>query len=480
MNLDQHKEVLPPIDAVAVLREALTDELIDMACFKFHNLDYPSAIQYDRAIVRAAFEALSVSSAAFSLYTKRAATEPAGEVIGYVDKNDLSHLKNSKSAGDKTSIKLFSFESEVRRITVPLYATPTTASTVAKDTAGEVPESRVLEMVVSAVDCKYETRASFAKHLGLAASYISDCLNGNRPLTDEMLAVAGIKRGFLRLAAPISEDTGIEQTRANFEDWYVTHIDGAKIGSSDCAARWSAWLAGSSGCYKARDGWKIAPLPWDAPAATSCSTEPTASVEQMNDWIALIYDNGYALGDRLQRLSNSIRLVLGGADPGKHVIREQAQEASIGDALPPLPANTPRPVGEHYEYTKSQMHAYVLADRAARAGKGSVGDPANPKDDSDRTYTKPIGYIAAAELSRIASGHDANMRSARFGPSPLDGDIPVYIELPLTNGSMASIGEDERFKEVAIDYRKASHINAASSYETMCMYIDTIIQGARK
>jgi hypothetical protein len=260
----------------------------------------------------------------------------------------------------------------------------------------------------------------------------------------------------------------------------VTHIDGAKIGSSDCAARWSAWLAGSSGCYKARDGWKIAPLPWDAPAATSCSTEPTASVEQMNDWIALIYDNGYALGDRLQRLSNSIRLVLGGADPGKHVIREQAQEASIGDALPPLPANTPRPVGEHYEYTKSQMHAYVLADRAARAGKGSVGDPANPKDDSDRTYTKPIGYIAAAELSRIASGHDANMRSARFGPSPLDGDIPVYIELPLTNGSMASIGEDERFKEVAIDYRKASHINAASSYETMCMYIDTIIQGARK
>ena len=60
---------------------------------------------------------------------------------------------------------------------------------------------------------------------------------------------------------------GIEDERANFEDWYVTHVDGAKIGSGDCAARWSAWVAGSSRCYKAPGDWKIAPMPWSAPAA---------------------------------------------------------------------------------------------------------------------------------------------------------------------------------------------------------------------
>lgn len=70
------------------------------------------------------------------------------------------------------------------------------------------------------------------------------------------------------------------------------------------------------------------------------------------------------------------------------------------------------------------------AIRSAKAGSIYGGDPAEPRDDSDRSYSKPIGYVAANELSRLHSGHDANLRSAKFGPSPLDGDIPVYIDAP--------------------------------------------------
>jgi len=58
------------------------------------------------------------------------------------------------------------------------------------------------------------------------------------------------------------------------------------------------------------------------------------------------------------------------------------------------------------------------------------GDPTEPRDDSDREYTKPIGYQPAYELGRLHSGHDANLRSAKFGPSPLDGDVPVYLNAP--------------------------------------------------
>lgn len=57
------------------------------------------------------------------------------------------------------------------------------------------------------------------------------------------------------------------------------------------------------------------------------------------------------------------------------------------------------------------------------------GDPANPRDDSDRSYNKPVGYLPAYELGRLHSGHDAQLRSAKFGPSALDSDVPVYLEL---------------------------------------------------
>ena len=40
---------------------------------------------------------------------------------------------------------------------------------------------------------------------------------------------------------------------------------------------------------------------------------------------------------------------------------------------------------------------------------------------------EPIGFLPAHEVDRLKSGHDGHLRSARFGPSQLDGDVPVYL-----------------------------------------------------
>lgn len=39
---------------------------------------------------------------------------------------------------------------------------------------------------------------------------------------------------------------------------------------------------------------------------------------------------------------------------------------------------------------------------------------------------EPIGYLPSYEADRLKSGHDARLRSAKFGPSQLDGDVPLY------------------------------------------------------
>lgn len=44
-----------------------------------------------------------------------------------------------------------------------------------------------------------------------------------------------------------------------------------------------------------------------------------------------------------------------------------------------------------------------------------------------RQAAKLVGYLPAYEVGRLESGHDANLRSAKFGPSPLDGDVPVFL-----------------------------------------------------
>ncbi|WP_241060301.1 hypothetical protein, partial [Achromobacter xylosoxidans] len=82
-----------------------------------------------------------------------------------------------------------------------------------------------------------------------------------------------------------------------------------------------------------------------------------------------------------------------------------------------------------------EARAALASAPVAGEARTEGGDPASPRDDSDRTYDKPIGYLPAYELGRLHSGHSANLRSAKFGPSALDGDVPVYLEPP--NGDAA-------------------------------------------
>lgn len=94
-----------------------------------------------------------------------------------------------------------------------------------------------------------------------------------------------------------------------------------------------------------------------------------------------------------------------------------------------------------------------VAPAPATAKQEPVGvDPAEPRDDSDRTFTKPIGYVSAADLNRVAAGHDASMRSARFGPSALDGDIPVYIDPP-------AIQQPQPADDLTADSRDAARLD---------------------
>ncbi|MFY3459503.1 hypothetical protein ACOTJD_22905, partial [Achromobacter xylosoxidans] len=104
------------------------------------------------------------------------------------------------------------------------------------------------------------------------------------------------------------------------------------------------------------------------------------------------------------------------------------------------------------------------------------GDPASPRDDSDRTYDKPIGYLPAYELGRLHSGHSANLRSAKFGPSALDGDVPVYLEPP--NGDAAPqastvAGEAKPSRQTLLDaiWR---HGNARAMAEHNIAYRDEV------
>jgi hypothetical protein len=70
------------------------------------------------------------------------------------------------------------------------------------------------------------------------------------------------------------------------------------------------------------------------------------------------------------------------------------------------------------------------------------------KPDSGSPASEPVGYLAAYELSRLNSGHDALLRSARYGPSYLDGDVPVYLgiasppALPVPYTAQVIAGQD--------------------------------------
>lgn len=125
-------------------------------------------------------------------------------------------------------------------------------------------------------------------------------------------------------------------------------------------------------------------------------------------------------------------------------------------------------------YTQSPVMAALqehITMRQARAVLASAaqppaltGDLAEPRDDSDRIYDRPVGYLPAYELSRLHSGHGAQLRSAKFGPSALDGDVPVYLESSALALVQALIGAQR-----AINSMKAEAETAAQGDEQMML-----------
>lgn len=85
-----------------------------------------------------------------------------------------------------------------------------------------------------------------------------------------------------------------------------------------------------------------------------------------------------------------------------------------------------------------------------------TGDLAEPRDDSDRIYDRPVGYLPAYELSRLHSGHGAQLRSAKFGPSALDGDVPVYLESSALALVQALIGAQRAINSMKVEAETAA------------------------
>lgn len=128
--------------------------------------------------------------------------------------------------------------------------------------------------------------------------------------------------------------------------------------------------------------------------ASSAPAQPAATAEQMNDWLTMIYDNGYALGDRLQRLACNIRLVLGGGDPVKHVIREQAEPAqpeAKGEALPCPFCGNPDP---SIETTRHDLCDYIMCDGPDGCG-AMISKIDAPNDDAIAAWNRRAPVPAA-------------------------------------------------------------------------------------
>ena len=79
-----------------------------------------------------------------------------------------------------------------------------------------------------------------------------------------------------------------------------------------------------------------------------------------------------------------------------------------------------------------QKDAYDAIDRFLRnnLGDDDYADYSQMLDALALPDAQPVGYLPAYELGRLRSGHNANLKSAKFGPSPLDDDVPVYLVPP--------------------------------------------------
>ncbi len=93
-------------------------------------------------------------------------------------------------------------------------------------------------------------------------------------------------------------------------------------------------------------------------------------------------------------------MTFGVDNAGKPVLNDRAPAACNGDALPPLPTLR----DTQFAYSADQMRAYVLADRAARAGTGSAGSIDDDKKFCElvHAYVKTVPTGAAAMLAMKA------------------------------------------------------------------------------
>lgn len=94
-------------------------------------------------------------------------------------------------------------------------------------------------------------------------------------------------------------------------------------------------------------------------------------------------------------------------------------------------------------------------------GKAALSTAAQPP--TRRSNDQPIGYLPAYELGRLHSGHDAQIRTPQFGPSALDGDVPVYLE------GQSALVEALRNAQCAIQSMKAEAETAAQGDEQMML-----------
>lgn len=95
--------------------------------------------------------------------------------------------------------------------------------------------------------------------------------------------------------------------------------------------------------------------------------------------------------------------------------------------------------------------AFATIALMAAQGLGMVSGPA--------PQPELLGYLPAYELDRVRSGHDGRLRSAKFGPSELDGDIPVYAGIPSTSAADAAAAE--RYRKLRHWYEDVYALDAA-------------------
>lgn len=199
---------------------------------------------------------------------------------------------------------------------------------------------RLLEWAQQNIDCEEDTDERDEVSAALAQYIAAPCINARDTLTDEELADPVLVRHYID-ACHDSFDTAMaeiarlralvpppREVKAWRVDLLMTVAGGDEVVYKTKFFRRLNDAILSIGQWPAQigPGWEtwemrtvITELFAGAPGAPV-----RADTETLNNWLDMIHDNGYALGDRLQRLSCAIALLLDGKPAPRHIIREQS------------------------------------------------------------------------------------------------------------------------------------------------------------